>query len=198
MMPQLKKVNFELERQLDEEHKREADLLFERLLALDPNRLAREELAAAGISQHRIEALYPYDFADLIPAIKAAVTEDFLDELDPDDGYWNALHESVRGHLNQYSAQVQEAARADIQVFIESQRPAYDDLHAHIHDRLPNSCNPHLGATTMLYALLNTCWLTNRSRRPETQRKLSYRRAHKLFVSTVKGTLPQLAADITA
>lgn len=48
---------------------------FHALLSLDQNGKARQELAQAGVAQHRIDALYPVAFADLVPGLKQHLSD---------------------------------------------------------------------------------------------------------------------------
>lgn len=191
-------AKFDLEAQLDQEYAHEANLLFDALITKGATYAERTELEAAGVAQHRIDALYPYNFADIIPAIKAYVELDFLDGLDPDVRFWDALTVSIHYHMDQYPRAVAEQARAAMQDLITDHYEEYNDLWAHVRDCLMGVTeNRAHGANSMLHALMHVCWLMNRTRRT-TQRPLNYRRDYKLFIHVIQQVLPALHAEVLA
>lgn len=179
------------------ELERRAHAAFNALRANDAHAADRVELRDAGVATDIIESLYFYEFFDLSPIIKTAITSASFTGPNAmvEDHHWNSLTEAIRWHVGRFSPQIQDGMQSSISASIKRHREAYDELHAHIVAALPErpSINRNLGANTSLYALMNTCWLMNRA--TSTTRALNWRIVHEDFLQTLSRTMPNFLAQ---
>jgi hypothetical protein len=171
------------------ELEQQANAAFYALRENDAHAAERAELRAAGVAERVIETLFPYEFFDLAPSIKASITPaSFNDNAMVQDHHWDSLSNTIRYHVGKFSAAVQDELLASCSVGINDHRDVYDELYLHIESALPKSSNRRLGANTALYSLMKTCWLMNRSL--TATRKLNWNSVHQDFVQTLARTMP--------
>lgn len=93
---------------------------FGQLRALDATEPARAELAAAGVPVGKINALYPFDFADYIPALAALMTPAALAQ---------PLSTSTAARLTDLASSIMAAlpARPSAALLTQGADPAFDD-----------------------------------------------------------------------
>lgn len=159
-----------------------ADHQWTALLGLERNPEA-EELAAAGVAQHRINALYPLEFTFLVPGAIEVITS----------GGYAARDDSEKWRENgAYPKNIVREVRekhgpldAETNRFVAS--GAYASLRAHIAACLPDITERERRAKAMALGLWYAHWGTQHLHGTRWEHKM-----RQAFVNTVDWVLPEL------
>lgn len=154
------------------------------LLALDRNP-NRAELAASEVAQHRIDLLYPLEFADLIPGIIELVTPEAYRARGKSDN-WLQLSAYPKNIIDDWASIRDATEKASAEVFASD---AFVALWAHLEVCLPEDV---FEASPQAHAMASALWYAYWGMLNLNQTAL-WRSMCKAFDSTIDWVLPDLA-----
>lgn len=130
-----------------------AELLWRALVKLD-SKPERAELRAAGVAASSIEALYPYEFADLVPGLLQRIQKVEPHSMNMKDSW--QYHRNERLRINDLLGESLSQKHDELEAFAKTK--AWDELYRHLGGRGSENPSQHARVSSVIICLFSAHW----------------------------------------